>query len=96
MKPRVFSISSLAEDQYKGAGHAIVAISDNEVVKVAYMKDVLGIEYRPLGDDELADFTLDDLKGFTSHPKTLAVGEDLKRYGSVHFGMLSNRVFVEL
>ena len=96
MKVKVFQISPLAEDQHKGSGHAIVAISDNEVVKVAYMKDVLGIEYRPLGDDELADFTLDDLKGFTSHPKTLAVGEDLKRYGSVHFGMMSGRAFIEL
>lgn len=96
MKVKVFQISPLAEDQYKGAGHAIVAISDNEVVKVVYIKDVLGAEYRPSGDDELADFTLDDLKGFIGHPKTLAAGDDLKRYGSVHFGMLSNRAFVEL
>lgn len=92
----VYKISELAYGQYDGLGHALVAVSDDEVIKIVYIRDIIDDEYYSSGDDELGIFTDADLLRFLKHPEVEKTAKDLARYGSVHFGMLSCYEFIEL
>ena len=80
----IYPLSELVEEEYWGAGAALVSTVDGVVVALVYLNSVI-----PEWDGPPSIEVLDDKR---LAPKV----RELQALGRVHLGMLSGREFVEL
>lgn len=83
----VYPIPEALEAKYKGAGHALAAITGNQLIDFVYLEDVLQ-DYDPESDGGLAAAVNDD--------RLAPVVRQLQTLGQVSAGMCSGWEFVEL
>lgn len=92
-----YSIPESLYPQYHGAGYAMIAIKNDELIAIKYLRDI----------DPDFDFDDDDLEGngltVHEHLKSLTqdqrignMGKLLNTLGNVHIGMMSCYQFIEL
>jgi hypothetical protein len=84
---QVFKIGDAAENAYRGAGHAVAAVKDNEVVDIVYVGDFI-----PEFDPE----TSGALEKAIADPRMIVPVNSLIPKGEIFFGMCSSWEFVVL
>ena len=80
----IYPVPESLASAYHGTGHALVAITDGQVMKLAYMADLL------------PDFDPADLDRFVRDDRLAPTIRELQPYGQISFGMISGWEFVEL
>lgn len=82
----VFKIPESLYDSYKGAGHAVAAVKNDEIVDFFYVSDFI-----PEFDPEL-----DSLEDAIRDPRMIVPVNSLISKGEIYFGMCSSYEFVVL
>lgn len=86
-KMNVFTLSeTLLNAKYKGAGHALAASVNGEIIHLVYLRDVF------------EDFDVEEkpLKDWISDERITPTMRELSALGDVHVGMCSASEFCEL
>lgn len=83
----VYPIPEALEAKYKGAGHALAAVTGGQLVDLVYLEDALP-DYNPEGRGALREAVQDD--------RLAPTVRKLQSLGSVVAGMCSSWEFVEL
>lgn len=81
---KTYPIPDTLGSAYHGVGHALVAITDGQVIKLAYMTDIL------------PDFDPTNLDHFVRDDRLAPTIRELQPYGLISFGMISSWKFTEL
>lgn len=82
----VYKVPDALESAYKGAGLALIATSQGEMVAIRYLSDAA-----PNADQEV-----DSLESVIESGVLAPVVRELQALGDVHVGMLSGWEFTEL
>lgn len=80
----VFKVPDTLASKYHGAGHALAATVNGQLVDIVYLADVL------------PGFDGADLRGVLDDPRLAPTVRHLQALGQVHIGMLSAWEFCEL
>lgn len=82
--------------QYHGAGYALVAIKDDVLVAIQYLRNIDG-EFDFDDDDlECGESVHDRLKNIIADDRVGHVSKLLNSLGNVHIGMMSCYQFIEM
>jgi hypothetical protein len=84
MRNRVFKVPDALESRYKGAGYALAAIMNGQLIDIRYF------------DDILPDFDPDMIHEFVTDDRLAPVSRELSVLGEVSVGMCGGWEFIEL
>lgn len=87
----IFKIPDALADKYHGAGHALAATVNGQVVGLVYLRDALPELDQ---EDDIVDSGFD--AALLADPRLGPTVRQLQALGDVHFGMCSCWTFVEL
>jgi hypothetical protein len=75
------------EDNYHGVGHALAAVSNDEIVELVYLRDIL---------PGLNESDTEYLRKFIRDKRIVSAAEGLSKKGAVFVGKCSNMEFTIL
>lgn len=90
----VYTITDIAADQYKGAGYALAAIKDSQVVHIRYLHDLDDLDLCDAGGNGLPPHKVASM--IADNPKIKDAAIALEREGTTVFGMCSGWQFTVL
>jgi len=85
---KIYKVDDLLATKYQGAGYALAATTQNELVDIVYLRDLI--------EEPEDGFSRQDLLGAIESPMLAKTVRELQALGDVHIGMLSCWQFVPL